>query len=112
MLFSSITVTSSWMELGMNLLDGAHVYVDVAHCCLDVGVAHQRLHIARIRPVLNQGRTERVAQLGRMNVATQNIATQLLDNQERRLPREWGTARSANIECVHEYNPGLWPIAH
>src|SRR2546425_13320514 len=84
MLFAS-TVTSSWMALGMNLLDGAHIYVDVAHCCLDVGVAHQRLHTARVRPVLNQGGTERVAQLVRMNVATQNSAAQLLDNQERRL---------------------------
>src|ERR1700674_5548481 len=100
------------MALGMNLLDGAHVNVDVAHCCPDVGVAHQRLHIARVGPVLNQGRTERVAQLVRMNVATQDTVTQLLDNQERRLPREWGTARSANIGCIHEYNPVLWPIAH
>jgi hypothetical protein len=108
------------MALGMNFLDGAHVYVDVAHCCLDVGVAHERLHIARVRPVLNQGRTERVAQLVRMNVATQNIATQLLDNQERRLPREWGTTRFWTLLAsepeearrIYEHNSVLWPIAH
>jgi hypothetical protein len=74
------------VRFGVNFFDHSHVHMDVAHCGVNVGVPHQCLNVARIGAVLNEGRSEGMPELVRVDGTAQHCAAQALDDLVYALP--------------------------